>query len=432
MYCSLEEIEEIEKNSNIYESIIGNTIEMDFQNIIEKKKDIKLFMNSIQNKMAKMESVIIIDLVQLKSLINNVKISISDIKTQKENKTEDYRNKQNNLEILVKGAIGLEIKQSQSIKDRVKEIKTKEDELDSKLNANKEKQLEIQKLKQQKSPTKDFAIFVSQILNDINISLNIQIDLDSHNYLIKSPHDDVVLTINEISEGEKNLLALLFFYYELFNDNKQQQVKADIELVIVDDPISSMDDSNKFYILELIKNILNLANQQVFILSHSWEDFCNLSWGKKAWDVNSKYALYELKKANGKSDLLKLLNLEKPYKYLFKEVYTFSQKNENQIESSCEIYHYPNVMRRVFEEWYNFKIGKNLNLTSTQQDRLANDLNLSNNTQKAKLGTLLSVCNILSHSIMNSKNVQEIHSSAKFLMELVEKNDKLHFHYMKE
>lgn len=334
----------------------------------------------------------------------------------------------------------MEIQQSATIKDKLQEVKDKEAELKEKRENNMKKQQEIQDLKQQKSQTKDFADFVTHILNDINISLKVELDTDNKNYIIKSTNENATLTIKDISEGEKNLLALLFFYYELFADNKQQNVKSEIELIIVDDPISSMDDSNRFYILELMKNLLELPKQQVFILTHSWEDYCNLSYGKKAWDdkidkkgneIKSKYATFEIRKVNGKSELFQLENTEKPYKYLFKEIYEFSEKREDEVKTDCQIYHYPNVMRRVFEEWYSFKIGEDLNLTSAQLGRLANDFKITNDKSKTELGVLLKVCNILSHSINGSKNPQEIHQSAKYLMQIIKDNDPLHYERMK-
>ena len=201
-----------------------------------------------------------------------------------------------------------------------------------------------------------------------------------------------------------------------------------------------MDDLNKFYILELMKNLLELSNQQIFVLTHSWEDYCNLSYGRKAWEdktdkngveIKSKYATFEIRKSNGKSELIKSKNNDKPYKYLFKEIYKFSQKNEGQATTECEIFHYPNVIRRVFEEWYSFKIGEDLNLTSAQLGRLANDFKITNDKSKTELGVLLKVCNILSHSINGSKNPQEIHQSAKYLMQIIKDNDPLHYERMK-
>jgi wobble nucleotide-excising tRNase len=427
----LETIKIIEKEAKTYSTNIGTEIEQHFTSISSKKSTIESLITSCQSKIDKIEIQENIDFELLAKTFKVIEESISSITKTKSEQLSELRKKQNNLTNLVKGAIGLEIINSTTIKDKLKEVNDKEVDLKEKRDNNKKKQQEIQDLKQQKSLTKDFADFVSQILNDINISLKVELDTDNKNYIIKSTNENATLTIKDISEGEKNLLALLFFYYELFADNKQQQVKAEIELIIVDDPISSMDDSNKFYILELMKNLLELPNHQIFVLTHSWEDYCNLSYGKKAWENNQPFATFEIRKSNGVSELSQLKNIEKPYKYLFKEIFEFSQKREDDLKTDCQIYHYPNVMRRVFEEWYSFKIGRDLNLTSSQQDRITSELKITENREKTRLGLLLKVCNILSHSINGSKNPQEIHQSAKYLMKLIADNDKLHFDNMK-
>jgi wobble nucleotide-excising tRNase len=435
-----ESIKAIEKESKTYTTNIGNEIDQHFSSISEKKQTIETLIISCQSKIDNIEVQVNFDSELLAETLKEIEVSISTISKTKNEQLLELRKKQNNLTTLVKGAIGLEILKSTSIKDNLQEVKDKETELKEKRENNKKKQQEIQDLKQQKSLTKDFADFVSQILNDINISLKVELDTDNKNYIIKSTNENATLTIKDISEGEKNLLALLFFYYELFSDNKQQSVKPEIELIIVDDPISSMDDSNKFYILELMKNLLELSNQQIFVLTHSWEDYCNLSYGRKAWEdktdkngveIKSKYATFEIRKSNGKSELIKSKNNDKPYKHLFKEIYKFSQKNEGQATTECEIFHYPNVIRRVFEEWYSFKIGEDLNLTSAHLGRLANDFKITNDKSKTELGVLLKVCNILSHSINGSKNPQEIHQSAKYLMQIIKDNDPLHYERMK-
>jgi wobble nucleotide-excising tRNase len=428
----LNSIELFEKESKTYITNVSGGIEEYFKEIISKKNEVDNLIKSSQSKIEKIEDEQNFDFDKLAEISNAISEASTKINQIKNDQLIELRKKQNNLTSLVKGAIGLEISKSSSIKDKLKEVKVKNEELKEKREHNGLKQQEIQILKQQKSLTKDFADFVSQILNDINISLKVSLDTDNRNYIIKSSSEDVVLTIKDISEGEKNLLALLFFYYELFADNKQQQIKAEIELIIVDDPISSMDDSNKFYILELVKNLLELSAQQVFVLTHSWEDYCNLSYGRNAWNNNSHFATFQISKTNGKSELAKLKNVEKPYKYLFKEIFEFSQKREDELKTECQIYHYPNVMRRVFEEWYSFKIGKDLNLTNSQQERLTNDLKITEIKEKTSLGLLRKVCNILSHSINGSKNPQEIHQAAKYLMKMVEKNDPLHFHNMKQ
>ena len=423
-----ESIKAIEKESKTYTTNIGNEIEQHFTAISAKKNTIEAIINSCQKKIDNIEVQENFDFKLLAETLKELEESISTILKTKNEQLLELRKKLINLTTLVKGAIGLEIQQSATIKDKLQEVKDKEAELKEKRENNMKKQQEIQDLKQQKSQTKDFADFVTHILNDINISLKVELDTDNKNYIIKSTNENATLTIKDISEGEKNLLALLFFYYELFADNKQQNVKSEIELIIVDDPISSMDDSNRFYILELMKNLLVLPKQQIFVLTHSWDDYCNLSYNlENKQDV----ATFELRKTNGISTLVKLSSKEKPYNYLFKEIYDFSEKSEEDIKNECQIYHYPNVMRRIFEEWYSFKVGKNIKFTSNIQNQIASVFNITSNSEKAKLGVLIKVCNILSHSINGSKNPQEIHQSAKYLMKLIADNDKLHFDNMK-
>ena len=429
---SLEEnIKDIEKESKIFSAIIGDEVDQYFSSISEKKKAISAFITSCQSKIDNIEVQESFDFELLVETLKETEELISTILKTKDVQLSELKNKHGNLNALVKGAIGLEILISDTIKSKLKEFEDKEIKLQEKLVNNKKKQEEIQDLKQQKSLTKGFADFVSQILNDINISLKVELDIDNKNYIIKSTHENTTLTIKDISEGEKNLLALLFFYYELFADNTQQNIKPEIELIIVDDPISSMDDSNKFYILELMKNLFEQSNQQIFILTHSWEDYCNLSYGKADWK-NSKYATFEIRKNQGKSEISKLTSGYKPYKYLFKQIYIFSQKSEEENMTDCEIYHYPNVMRRIFEEWYSFKTGYNKNFTSNIKNEVANDLDIKSDKDKRNLGLIINVCNILSHSINSTQNPSEIHLAAKYLMQLIKKNDELHFNKMKE
>lgn len=425
-------IRDIEKEFKNYSTNIGTEIEQYFTAIFAKKSTIKSLRDSCNSKIDKIEIQENFDFELLAETLNVIEESIKSISKTKIKQFQELQNKQNNLTTLVKGAIGLEIKKSATIKDKRKEFEDKKFKVKKNKENNKKMQQEIQDLRQNKSLTKDFADFISQVLSNINISLKLELDTDYKNYIIKSTNENATLTIKDISEGEKNLLALLFFYFELFLDNKQEQVKPEIELIIVDDPISSMDDSNKFHILELMKNLLNFPNQQIFVMTHSWEDYCNLSYGKKTWRKDSKFATFEIKKNNGKSTLVKSKKLKKPYNYLFKEIYDFSKKNDEGIKTECQIYHYPNVMRRIFEEWYGFKIGKHLNLTSSKQGEIINDLKIKNYQEKINLGSLLKVCNILSHSINDSKNPQEIHQSAKYLMKLIKANDKLHYDKMKQ
>lgn len=341
-----------------------------------------------------------------------------------------------NKSTLVKGAIGLEVLNDENIKSKLLDIETETTRLRKAITDNNKLSGEIRALKQAESATSDFANYISNILTNLNVHLKLVVGDDGKNYIIQHVQTSTNLTIADISEGEYNLLALLFFYYELFNDNRQQDFKSDIELIIVDDPISSMDDINKMYILEMMKHILTLDSPQVFMMTHSWDDFTNLCYGlydKPATSTNPEtpYGFYEIRKdANGDSLIQKTKSNIAPYHHNFIEVYRFSQKLDTTNLEDCDVYHMPNIMRQVLEGFLKFKTTK----SSPTKDNVKEVGRMLFNTEWAvlqeekrmQLGQLLLVINVNSHRA--SRNPDEVLQSAKFLMTRIKGVDERHFH----
>jgi wobble nucleotide-excising tRNase len=362
---------------------------------------------------------------------------LTDIRDAQIDKLEIQNSNKNEL---VKGAIGFEILNDENIKGKLSDIATKKDELKNAITGNGKLNVEIQNLKQAENATSDFAVYINDILTNLNIHLMLLVSEDGNNYLIQHTQTSASLTIADISEGERNLLALLFFYYELFNDNEQQDFKSDIELIIVDDPISSMDDINKMYILELMKQILALDTPQVFMMTHSWDDFANICYGlfdKPATPTvpATPYGFYEIKKdASGNSLVLKTKSNVPPYHHNFLEVYDFSQKPDTTSLDDCDIYHTPNIMRQVLEGFLGFKTHKNSPTKNNEKEigRVLFDKEWTalTESEKTELGQLLLVTNVNSHS--SSPNPDEIWKSAKFLMNRIKAIDKRHFNTNKE
>lgn len=271
-------------------------------------------------------------------------------------------------------------------------------------------------------------------LNEVLSSLGIQITLSlkDNNYYLRHALEDCDLTIDNISEGEKNLLALLYFYFELYSDKEQKKFKPEIKLVVIDDPISSLDDSNKFYVLEIVKKILSEKFPQIFLLTHSWNDFCQITYGIKTADTN--YGIFEIYKNSSNNFYSEIRTCQgniAPYKKLFQEIYILKDKNTDELEQ-CEIYHAANSMRRIFEEFLNFK-KPNLLPQKSNQAKIeslyyeATGETLGDN-KKRKLGELLTFINVLSHRPIRA---DEIVQNSKTLMKIIEDMDKVHFNEMK-
>lgn len=434
LHLKIKEISELnlKENKDLMGNLINDSIYKYYDALSENQQQLISINEKIKTKLENFEKNESFDSATLKhimSSINDNQLKISNAKQEKENELSKLIDKSNSL---IKGSIALEILESKNIADELKKIEDKEKEILSASNSNSILIKEISELKNSKSTTNDFANFINELLQELGIDF--YLDIIDNNYTIKHRRDDVSLTINDISEGENNLLALLFFYYELFNDKQQQNFKNKINYIIIDDPISSVDDVNKMYVLELIKKILELKNPQVFIFTHVWDDFCNLCYGKKdTKDKNGNetpFRFYEVKKNINGSYLVKTRTNETPYMHDFKEIYEFSQLDNADELDECEMYHYPNVMRKVLEEFMKFKVKNSsptLDNITNVKIALCGNVNCSHQDD-IQIPTLLDICNILSHRTVRTPD--QILKSAQYLMRKIKEVDISHFSAM--
>lgn len=335
----------------------------------------------------------------------------------------------NNIEKITKGTIAIAIEE-ENIRDKMEQIKENEKEVKTIEINNTKINNEIRSLEEQKSEYTDFMNFLNGVLYSLGIQ--IKLILKEDNYYLKHPLEECNLTINSISEGEKNLLALMYFYFELYSDKEQENFNSEVKLVVIDDPISSLDDSNKFYVLEIVKRILSEKKPQIFILTHSWDDFSQITYGIKTKDPDyGLFEIYKNSKNNFHSEIQSCKNNVAPYKKLFQEIYMLKDKNFEEL-SECEIYHASNSMRRVFEEFLNFKKPNLLPQKSNQrqiEDLFAKGAKKElGKERKTKLGKLLTSINVLSHRAIKANEIIE---NSKTLMGIIEDMDNVHYNAMK-
>lgn len=408
-----------------YKQALGLTDdEVKFDDILLNATELAAVINElIDEKTKHMSTSLTLGESVLPTAIYSIASAVSTLETAKKRSLQNLLDKVNRLEALVKGAIGLEIKGADSITDNLSKIGGC-DELIKKLTDN-QKSLkdENERLLGQKSDLTDFATYLNIVLKDLN--LNFALMPNGKVYVLRHA-DGTALKLDDISDGERNLLSLIYFYYEMMGD-ASGTFKDTIQIIVIDDPISSLDDNNKFYITELVRSILDQTAIQVFVLSHSWDDFCNLAYGRN----HEKTSLFEIRKESGISNIYTIGNgkLLKPYIMLYREVDIFRQTSTNSINDEVAL-HMPNTIRRVLEEYVKFRVNVDF-ATASHIDDIAKalfgeELSKLSNTKRQKLNQLLSVCNILSHKANHPKNPSEIHESAKFLVGSIEEYDKYH------
>ena len=201
---------------------ISNNLEKDvsnnFNNIQTSRKALENIKEIVVKKIENINLEIYFNYEEIISILNKIEKSYNEIILEKKNEIKLIDDKISKLNILIKGAIGLEIRRNTFINNNIELAEEKKKTLKEINTKNKENLNKIENLKMSKSNTKDFAEHISGILSMLEV--NLKLDVLNDNYIIKQSVTNDILRLEDISEGEQNLLALLYFYYELFEDNE--------------------------------------------------------------------------------------------------------------------------------------------------------------------------------------------------------------------
>lgn len=161
-----------------------------------------------------------------------------------------------------------------------------------------------------------------------------------------------------LSEGERTAIAFVFFTTTL------QEESFDIKdgIVVVDDPISSLDANSQFQAFSFLKNSTVKANQ-LFLFTHNF-DFLKLSLNWLKSSARNESAFFMVKNTyshtqNKREAFLDKLDpalekFESEYHYLFNVLKNF--ESDGTIEN---VYHIPNIARKLLDSFLMFCVPKN-------------------------------------------------------------------------
>ena len=159
-----------------------------------------------------------------------------------------------------------------------------------------------------------------------------------------------------LSEGERNFVALAYFLASINDDMNSLE---DDGLVVIDDPVSSLDQTSIFQIFSLIvREISGKPKRQYIIMTHSLDFFGHIheNYRKKINKPNSKYRLYNVIIQQTGSAITPINALLKDYNsdynYVFSVLYAHQGK--------CDIkdaYLMVNLLRRWLETFLKFKFS---------------------------------------------------------------------------
>lgn len=187
--------------------------------------------------------------------------------------------------------------------------------------------------------------FISGV-NSLGKKIYKLVDKDGHNIVIKKS-----------SSGEKNILALIYFFASLGKGKSDANKYRDPMLLVIDDPVSSFDEGNKAgvysYLNTEISKVLNgNPDSKVIIFSHDWQTIKgvrSLADNYIEVDRKAKEVGYMILNKKGLRKVHTWDNDE--YQKLLKNVYNYAFDLSENDEEALTI---GNQMRRVFEKYSTF------------------------------------------------------------------------------
>lgn len=188
----------------------------------------------------------------------------------------------------------------------------------------------------------------------------LSIVLKNDKYYLKSNGNDV--KPKSVSLGERNIIALCYFFTQILSNQDIGRLYQDEELVVIDDPISSFDFENKIGISSFLryqthKIIKGNAKSKILFLTHDLSTFSDLqkiademekSFKKQKLGVSVKGRAFELQGWT-LSDPIKSIN---EYRDLLNMIFSYAMGNTEGLSLAIG-----NSMRRALEAFSTFIYG---------------------------------------------------------------------------
>ena len=289
-----------------------------------------------------------------------------------------------------------------------------------------------EELKKIKAESKSISVYLTK-MGITHFDIDINEDKEDENIIIryKNSTSEKNRLKNSLSDGEKTALALAYFLSKFDNEvNNEDKIKEAI--VVIDDPISSLDQNRLYSTAYLIHKNFRKVNQLI-LFSHNFlflKYFNSLSRNTECFFLD-KNKLTELPE--------ELINFETPYFYMLKNLIDF---NNGDLDYNKAKKYLPNYIRRILETFLSFKFSRIANRKGGYRSPGLNDFETSieqtdfdpkiKKEISEKIAKINSICDFHSHG--NPHHTEEnfyiseddLKIVAENAIEVMETMDKLH------
>ncbi|MFC3416584.1 AAA family ATPase [Algoriphagus hitonicola] len=379
---------------------------------VEIETDLKELLTSIIEKQSNSSKKIIIKVEPIQKLIDTYNQNIDKLNSFKNNAVTDLRNQKIDptkidgeiralyTQLIYKELNGTaeenRIENFHTATSAISDIATSISELTDQ---------KIQRLKELKMEAKKVGEYLEK-LGITHFTIDLREGEEQNNILIKyKGFDETKKRLrNTLSEGEKTALAFAYFMSKVTTEvtNKGQTI------IVIDDPISSLDDnrlySTAFLIHEEFKDY-----KQLFVLSHN---MLFLKYLNPFFKSKNEKATFLISKGEIDDLPASMENFQSPYFYMLENIINFRDKAEPDYEDARK--YLPNFVRRVLETFFSFKyaqLANNRGQTPGLPDFIDSVIDydslddktigsISKTTLKNKLASINKVCDNFSHGNM--------------------------------
>lgn len=277
-------------------------------------------------------------------------------------------------------------------------------------------------LENQEENIKRINKLLSQLL-DIGLEFTIKPGQDEYQ-LVRKLKDGSTIPARNLSEGEKNIIAFLYFLVSL--ESSSAEDKKD-EIIVIDDPVSSLDSNNLFAVQNLVVSVLKDYGQS-FFLTHNFYFFVKVRDSVRA-DMKSnnmkpkeKLHMFELKKNSANGSVI--MEASTYVQEHISEYMSIIENLKSVLQSDIEEKDITigNLIRRALEVFLGFKDINSQQKLFDKLQKYAGD--------NIKYQSILNMCNAFSHSEIG-ENADFSYMAGKeeiqTLFDFIKENDPKHF-----
>ncbi|MEJ8621592.1 ATP-binding protein [Helicobacter pylori] len=282
-----------------------------------------------------------------------------------------------------------------------------------------ENQEKVKKLENEIKELEKNMVSIKPIVNKINTLLkgygftNFGLACTEDEKFYRIQREDGQLVGETLSEGEVTFITFLY-YYHLAKDSLKENDISKNKVLVIDDPISSLDSNILFIVSALVKDLMKETMKektnikQIIILTHNTYFYKEITLEYDLKRYQRKYSFWIIKKDNNVSKIkgYKENPIKNSYELLWQEVKQAKENNASWVSLQ-------NVMRRIIE--YYFRI-----LGGFKHNDSLNEC-FENIEEKRVCNSFISWFNDGSHGISDDLFVQSQDTSIETYLKVFEK-----------